>query len=268
MPQRKKIPQEFIDILLFQSNHTCCKCNIPNKPVQVHHIDENSSNNTVANLIVLCLECHSIVHTKGGFGKGYSGKLLLKYKKDWIRRVKVRKKDADRLASIHSATGKELNTGEDDDLYYKDREDQYILKMYLDQLVKVHQSQLMISKAHWDDGRTFEMIHGSTRMIDFYEAVMVELSTYFPKGHFGNRHPRLFFSEQIASRGIFHSRIAEPRGDDTGGTMARMCISGRVMDDLKFMVRDMATQLIETFFGPDIKYHRSWVKGWVGEGKR
>jgi hypothetical protein len=39
-------------------------------PIQVHHVDGNSSNNKESNLIVLCPNCHSLTETYGSLNKG------------------------------------------------------------------------------------------------------------------------------------------------------------------------------------------------------
>ena len=64
-----QIPTENAAKVLFFSDRTCCVCNIPGKPVQIHHIDENPSNNLIDNLCVLCLDCHNDTMIKGGFGR-------------------------------------------------------------------------------------------------------------------------------------------------------------------------------------------------------
>jgi len=69
--------------ILFQNRHTCCICHDRNKDVQIHHIDNNNSNNNLKNLAVLCLDCHSKVTGKRGLGKSYSELELKRYKQEW-----------------------------------------------------------------------------------------------------------------------------------------------------------------------------------------
>ena len=59
--------------VMFRSDRTCCVCNVRGKTVQVHHIDEDPSNNLVESLAVLCLECHNDTQIKGGFGRKLNG---------------------------------------------------------------------------------------------------------------------------------------------------------------------------------------------------
>src|ERR1700742_441419 len=80
---RREIPDKISSTLLFLNRHRCCICREPRKPVQIHHVDENPSNNDMRNLAVLCVECHSIVSGNQGFGKNYSKKEILLFKKNW-----------------------------------------------------------------------------------------------------------------------------------------------------------------------------------------
>lgn len=89
MPRsRRAIPQSTQDELLFNTDHTCSRCRERNKDVQVHHIDGNSNNNDLANLVVLCLDCHSRVTGKRGLGKGYSPGEVRRLKRSWEQHVR------------------------------------------------------------------------------------------------------------------------------------------------------------------------------------
>jgi hypothetical protein len=50
-----------------------------------------------ANLIVLCLNCHSEVERKGGLGRVYSPSELHRYKESWVREIAMRRKHAKAL---------------------------------------------------------------------------------------------------------------------------------------------------------------------------
>ncbi|MBA7668996.1 hypothetical protein ES703_77119 [subsurface metagenome] len=77
------IPQNIADKIMFSNNHTCCICRIKGKHVQIHHIDGDSSNNTMENLAILCLECHSKVTSNEGFGRSYTAGEVKQYKRTW-----------------------------------------------------------------------------------------------------------------------------------------------------------------------------------------
>jgi hypothetical protein len=39
----------------------CEKCNLQKKRLEVHHIDKNSYNNNIENLMIVCSSCHHII---------------------------------------------------------------------------------------------------------------------------------------------------------------------------------------------------------------
>lgn len=81
--KRMDIPKDIAAKALFLSDRTCCVCRIKGKPVQMHHIDENPSNNNISNLTVLCLDCHNETMIKGGFGRKLDAQQIVLYKNDW-----------------------------------------------------------------------------------------------------------------------------------------------------------------------------------------
>ena len=87
MSIRQSYSKEIEAKLLVESNHTCNICK-KNKDVQIHHINEDSSDSSEENLIVVCLNCHSAVHTKRSLAKNYSPETLRLYKKIWTDSVR------------------------------------------------------------------------------------------------------------------------------------------------------------------------------------
>ena len=126
---RVPIPDDIAAEILFLSDRTCCVCNIRGKQVQIHHIDENPSNNNIENLSVLCFDCHDQTMIKGGFGRKLDANQIIKYRTDWLDRVKSRKEKADEIASIQTVTGSTetvlVNYIDNEDfLNYKTNDDQ------------------------------------------------------------------------------------------------------------------------------------------------
>jgi hypothetical protein len=246
---RVPIPDDIAAEILFLSDRTCCVCNIRGKQVQIHHIDENPANNSIDNLSILCFECHDQTMIRGGFGRKLEANQIIKYRTEWLDRVKNRKAKADEIASIQTVTGSTetviVTTTEDGDyLDYKTYDDPNILKDYLDKILMIHQAQLTIAQTKWDTGITAVMNQGNYDMVDFYEEILIELSTFYPKGHFNNQTPKNYFSELISSRFIWHTLVLEPQGVGTGGTIVSTMTGGNVMTDLKEMIIDMVNSLL------------------------
>ncbi len=97
---RTAIPDGVAAQVLFASDRTCCVCRIPGKPIQLHHIDEDTSSHHPANLSVLCLECHKETQLDGGFSRKLNTVQVRTYRDDWQSRVARRRDLADRRAIL------------------------------------------------------------------------------------------------------------------------------------------------------------------------
>lgn len=77
------IPNDIAAKVLFKSDRTCVTCRIKSKPIQIHHIDGNNSNNDIDNLAVLCLDCHNETQIEGGFHRKLDDEQIILYRDDW-----------------------------------------------------------------------------------------------------------------------------------------------------------------------------------------
>ena len=84
---RIAIPDEVAAKALFYSDRICCVCRVPKKPLQIHHIDDNNSNNALDNLAVLCLDCHTETQIKGGFGRKLDPTQVRLYRNEWLDKI-------------------------------------------------------------------------------------------------------------------------------------------------------------------------------------
>lgn len=246
---RVPIPNGIAAEILFSSDRTCCVCNSRGKQVQIHHIDENPANNVLDNLSVLCFECHDLTMVKGGFGRKLESNQVTLFRNEWINRVKNRKDKADDIASLETVIGENIKENailefEDSFLEYKRYDNQTVLKHYLDSILLIHGAQLILSQVKWDSGRTDIMNQGNNDLIDFYEEVLIELSTFYPKGHFINQSPKIYFSEIISSKFRWHRLISEPQGLGTGGTIVSTIIGNSVINDLQEMIMQIINSLV------------------------
>ena len=90
---KKRVPIPKVDAarVLFASDRTCCVCRTSGKKVQIHHIDDDPSNNSPTNLAVLCFECHGDTQTAGGFGRHLDAEQVRLYRDDWHQNVAARR---------------------------------------------------------------------------------------------------------------------------------------------------------------------------------
>lgn len=264
--ERVPIPINISAQVLFDSDRTCCKCNIPGRPIQIHHIDENPANNAVENLAVLCIICHDETMIKGGFGRKLNADQVKLFRDSWIDRVQERKQKADEIASIQSAVGFGTNKTIidcEDNLDYKQNYDRDTLQKYLDKIIIIHNAQQAIAKTKFDEGNHSITLKGIYDMVDFYEEVLVEVSTFYPKGHFNNVHPKIYYIDLVASKFLWHRLILEPDGIGTGGWMVSEIAGGNVMNDLLELVIQIVEALIFPYnvVGINIK---KWKLEWRG----
>lgn len=85
--KRVPLPKSLSAQVLFDSDRTCCVCRQRGKPIQIHHIDEDPSNNAISNLSVLCLECHELTQISGGFGRKLDADQVMLYRDQWTASI-------------------------------------------------------------------------------------------------------------------------------------------------------------------------------------
>ena len=94
MERKRRIPIEptLAAQVLFSSDRTCCVCRNPSRKVEIHHIDEDPSNNEFSNLAVVCNDCQSDAHTKHAFARNLTPQLITLYNESWRSLVSDRLK--------------------------------------------------------------------------------------------------------------------------------------------------------------------------------
>ena len=91
MAKRKEdISTKLVNIVLYKSARTCCVCRIPGNPVEIHHINFNSSNNVESNLVAICRNCHDEAHRPHTMSRSLSPGRLKDTKKKWEKEVEIR----------------------------------------------------------------------------------------------------------------------------------------------------------------------------------
>lgn len=103
--KRIPIPKDLAADVMFAADRTCCVCRENGKAVQIHHIDGDPSNNTLENLVVLCLEHHDQTQIKGGFGRKLDAAQVTRYRDAWLKDVKWRRTQANERAVKRAVEG-------------------------------------------------------------------------------------------------------------------------------------------------------------------
>ncbi|MBL7981102.1 MAG: HNH endonuclease [Flavobacteriales bacterium] len=81
--ERVTIPDDIATAVLIASDRKCCVCREPRLDLQIHHIDDDPSNNDLSNLAALCLQHHNDTQKKGGFGRHLNASQIREYKRLW-----------------------------------------------------------------------------------------------------------------------------------------------------------------------------------------
>lgn len=87
---RPKIPKPLERRLLYESAYVCVICQ--SGGCQIHHIDQDHSNNKETNLVVLCVKHHDEAHTKRQLSKNLDPRALKDAKTVWTEDVKRQRK--------------------------------------------------------------------------------------------------------------------------------------------------------------------------------
>jgi hypothetical protein len=242
---------------MFKSDRTCCVCHERGKPIQIHHTNEDPSNNDPDNLSVLCFHCHDETQIKGGFGRKLDESQVKHYRDDWHQRVAARREAADKIALARESGLEQTSTA------MPSRRDALPdpakLSNYIRILPAIRKDIYVRSQAKWDSGNTAEMNRGSYDVIDVLEQILVTLTTWYPPGHFGGRAPQDYINTITASRFSWHRAHLEPNGIGTGGRIIRTMAGGCVMDDLERMILDIVSSLAEHLKDFDFK---RWKQEW------
>ena len=269
MEKKKRIPitDNIAAEVLFISDRTCCVCNMIGKEIQIHHIDENPSNNSVDNLAVLCFEHHNDTMIKGGFGRKLNSAQIIKYRNDWVERVKNRRIEADKIASIKSVTGSNIRLNQNSekalDLESNVHDDPEIFLDYLERIIIIQDAQEEVADIKFQSGITLKMIQACSELIDFYEGVLFELSRFYPLGHFDKKNPKNYFNEKISSLSKWHRLILTSESIESSGTLLGSNIGMNVVDDMKNMVVDIVEALTFKYDIEDDFEIEEWIDIWL-----
>ena len=259
MPKRDRVPvpEAVATLLMFRSDRTCCVCRERGKPTQIHHIDEDPSNNDPDNIAVLCFHCHDETQISGGFGRKLDSAQVKYFRDDWHRRVDARREAADKITLArqagHAYTTAPQPTRRDA------LPDSPKLSNYIRTLPAVRKYIYSRSQPKWDSGNTAQMKRGNYDVIDVLEQILITLATWYPSGQFGEREPQDYINSVTASRFTWHRAHLEPNGIGTGGTIIRTIVGGYVIDDLERMVAEAVSSLAEHL--DDFDFTR-WKQEW------
>jgi hypothetical protein len=267
--KRLLIPENDAAIVLFEADHACCKCRCNWKPVQIHHIDDDPSNNDRNNLAVLCLECHEQTQVRGGFGRKLLSHEVRQYRDDWRTRVDRRRNDADaRSVSMmtraidaltpHSAEGTAVWTFPPGSSELPSQADLGVYVRVLPQL-RIESYKLMY--AEQVDARP-ESADSYYSLLEILERVLVKLLSYYPQNHFAEAGPDAYASSLVAARTHWHYLRMSQHGVGNSGSLVPLRTTLAVIKDLEQLIE----QTVATLTGADLRSadadEQAWHAAW------
>jgi hypothetical protein len=230
---RINIPDDIATEVLFKHDRTCCVCQERGKTIQIHHIDDDPSNNGEDNLTVLCLACHNDTQIKGGFGRSLSAPRVIKYRDDWIERVSSIRKRADemmvqrQLGVINDALDRSISWQPPGDLE---------LATYIESIPDTMKRAYAFAQPDWNTGATNVVAQATYQLVHVAERLWIGLSAWYPPNQFNNKSAPQYIDDYIASRYDLRYALMEPNGPRTSGTMIRPMVAYGVLRDIQELI--------------------------------
>lgn len=236
--KRTPPPEAVASEVMFASDFTCCVCREPGKAVQIHHINSVPTDHRAENLCVLCMEDHHRTLIRGGFGRALKATDVVVHRDDWLRRVALRRAEADRIAA------QLMTPAAPNDAPLTTAEYSAPPVAFIRALPSTRKAALAASNAFPDRWTTagFRGAQGEYRVV--LEGMFLALSNYYPPNHFGGMPARRYFAEYIRSRFEWHYAHIEPQGSGSRGTMVLVIVAAMVTKDIERMVEELVSSLL------------------------
>ena len=264
--QRIPIPSEVAAQVLVASDRTCCKCEERGARIQIHHIDEDPSNNDPDNLAVLCLKCHDETQVSGGFARRLSAEVVRRYRDQWIERIAKRRAVADALfvqkdvgiSLVQNGKGSSTNVESQTLEPLKPIGRETALR-YIDMLPDILAAAYRNSRQGWS-GNTAQMVNATYDIIEVVKEIWLRLSRAFPERHFGGKSAGKFLEDYMDQHYTLRYALAEPYGRGTGGTIVRVQVAGGILSDLEKMT--VVTVRAICGLGDHVDSWNTWLERW------
>lgn len=261
---RPSIPEDLAAEVRWLSDDTCCICTERDKGIQLHHIDEDPTNNIIKNLAILCTNCHDKAHKKGSVTRGMSPKFITLTRDKWHESVAWRRKEADerdveRRVRNNSRSSQPKVKSQNKNQHIQLRE---FPTAYIKSLPKFKSDLLQQIKHQKSNGTTLDIIEVNTHYENSLRGILVTLASFYSPEYFKDQTPQEFFSDIISARYRLHRIIAEPDGPGTGGTIMRICIGVECIKDIEYLIEAMVYGLMYPKGAYDDIDYYDWQKLW------
>jgi hypothetical protein len=245
---RPEVPPDIAAKVLFLSDRTCCVCRLRGRPVQIHHLDEDPTNQAGDNLAVLCFDCHRDTQLTGGFDRKLDARQVRLYREDWHEHVRRRREaippPSEPPTEPAPVTRQSSAVGD-----------------FIASLPDQRRAAYASAQRLWDTGITADMMNGSYALIHSLHMYLIGLASFYPPEAFGGKNLDTYFGEIIKSRFDWHRAHLEPEGPGMGGTIVGPMAADAVIVDLEEMVLDLVRSLTMDAEGFNFT---AWKDRWEG----
>jgi len=227
--------------------------------VQIHHIDDDPSNNMVENLAVLCFLCHHETQIQGGFSRTLTPDLVSRYRDDWHLKISRNRNEA--IGLVEKVLKENPpNGGIKNEKYLKQFPSHTGLFEFVYALPKLRRLYFSAAKPGWESGITAEMIQASYFIVHALEHTLIDLARFYPATHFDEGF-RNYFSSVITERFRWHRLHFSVVGDGYNGTIEGTMVAGAVISDLETMVEEMVSSLSYSIIDQSFEFLK-WREEW------
>lgn len=252
---RVEIPKKLAAEVIYEHDRTCCVCNERGMPVQIHHIDENPSNNEKSNLAVLCLKDHNDTQLRGGFGRQLTAPIVHRFRDEWVARVSDRRLQAN---TIERTAYADVENSEQPSRWRIESFGTDRIHEVIENLPAAYRGAKALVESGFG-GSNFEMKSAGYELIDILTSLWIRLVNASEITDFDGTLPREFMENFILNRFRWHRVLAEPEGAGTGGTIVGLLAIAGVMEDLESAI---AQTVASCFPYEDHEGLESWKRLW------
>lgn len=256
--RRTAIPPDTAAEVMYVHDRTCCVCGERGLRVQLHHINEDPADHRRENLAVLCFEDHDKTQTKGGFGRHLGPQEIIRFRDEWLRRVRDIRDRSDAALAL-SGSARSANASGEADQWHP--EDPALWGPYVAQMPELRKVLWATARGGWDSGVTLEMNGACWEVIAGLQGMWLRLMRCFPPHHLSPLPAAHYISEWTGERARWHRALYEPGGPGTGGTILGQIVGMAVIKDLSGVLADLVEALSYThdLDGLDL---RTWRREW------
>ena len=229
---RVPIPTAIAAKVLVAHDRTCCVCQERGKRVQIHHIDEDNTNDDETNLAALCFDCHDLTMIKGGFGRSLDAAQVTRYRHEWVARVAEIKGKADeilvqkQIGVIAEATKSPKEWRQPGDIE---------MAAYIESLPDTLQRAYELAQPEWNRANLVKA-QATYQVINVAEKLWIGLAAWYRPNHFREMPADEFIFEYITERFNLRHALMEPGGLRSGGTMMIPMIAYGVLLDVQAII--------------------------------